>query len=224
LNWVLFLLCLSFSVLNQAEISAKLELSSGRIFRGVSQTEDHFAPSISVKYQYAGSAYIGALFSRNDFRNPSNREEKTYFIGFSHRLNPDLHLNFSFVAYDFDPFLETMEPDWQEVHLRINYLRQTSLTLSHANNWLGQDSSSHIELSHLLPITNQLTLQATAGAIFTVNDALPDYGYANLGLIYGLNTRVYLRTDINFTDSSAEIIFNERTDPRLRFSVGYLFQ
>ena len=210
-----------FSSASYAEVSAKIELSSARIYRGIQQDDDNFSPSALIKYQSDNGIYTGALLSRNDFRLPNQSIEQAYFAGYSSQLNNLFHLDLSYLAFNFSG--GSSDTNWQEAHIRLSYDQTTSLTLSTANNWLLQRSSIHLELNRIYSVTDQLSLHALIGAVTPKNDNLEDFFYSELGVIYGATPSIYLRADLTASNSSAKRNFNDRADSTFRLSIGYVF-
>ena len=203
------------------DLSAKLELSSARIFRGVEQTDNNLAPSGAIRYQTDFGLYAGALASQNDFRIPDAAFEQTYFLGYGQQINSFLNLDLSVLSYNF--IEGSNGTDWEEVHLRLNLDQFTAVTLNYARDWIGNDDSQQIEVSHLFPISNNWNIQASAGAVFPDNNALSEYFYGEVGVVYGLTSDIYIRADLSGADSAARTIFGDRANSNFRLSVGYIF-
>ena len=214
---------LAYTASSYADISGKIELSSERTLRGIAQTENNFAPSISAKYESKVGVYFGTLISRNDFRNPTDSSEQRYFLGYSPEIAGSIGLDATYIYYDFRQSAENGNTDWSEAHLRLSFNQETALLFSAADNWIGQGITYQMEVNHLHSLTSRLSIQALAGIALIPEDSIEDYTYAGLGIIYGATPRVYLRADINAADNAAETLFGDRSDSTARLSIGYLF-
>lgn len=220
-------LLLISTAVTHADILGKLELSTERVYRGISQTDNNLAPSVSVRLRPENGtfkgAYVGALLHRNDFRNPENAREQTYFVGYRPELNGRLRLDASYIYYDLQQSSGVGDRDWSEAHLRLSVNQSSALVLSAANNWIGNGTTYQVEINHLHPLTNHLSIQALAGVVIAPDDAIDGYGFGELGVIYGITPKIYARTDASFTSSKAEDLFQDRADSTVRLSIGYIF-
>lgn len=218
----LALLCIAQTA--NADFSAKVELSSSRVFRGAAQTDNNPAPSFRGQYNHESGFYLGTLVSRNDFRTRTIRSrEHAYFFGYGTEINRTLNIDLSYIRYDYQRPSAGPSRDWQEVHLRIGIADNTALTLGTADGWFGPGTrTGQVELSQIHSLTVDFSLQGTLGAIVSSSDR-KDYGYAELGLIYGFNDVAYIRADVNMSSGGAETMFRDRADTNARISIGYLF-
>ena len=214
---------LLLSVQVKADFSAKAEISTDRIFRGVSQIESGLAPSATLAYQSEFGAYLGVSLAKNDFRIPEDSLEQLYFLGYHRELNNDIGLDISYLRYQFDDLSNGPNRNWNELHLRLQFTPSTALLLISSDSWLRNQESQQIEISHLRGVTEKTRLHMSAGVVIPSGQSLENYHYAEIGLIYGISANIYLRGDLSLTDDVARDLFNSQADNTVRVSLGYLF-
>ena len=207
----------------KADFNAKVEISTDRIFRGISQIENGLAPSGTLAYQSESGAYLGVSLAKNELRVPGNSLEQLYFLGYHRKINNSIGLDISYLSYQFDDAPNVPNLNWEELHLRLQITPSTALLLISSDSWLRRQESQQIEISHLRGLTEKTRLQMSVGAVIPSGQSLDNYHYAEIGLIYGISANTYLRADLSVTDDVARDLFGSNADNKLRISLGYLF-
>lgn len=208
-----------------AEFSGKLELKNNRTARGIQRSTDNLVPVAQLSYDTSWGGYAGASATKVDFGNGSSSgEEFVYFAGYGTNLSPDLNINISYLAYDYQISSPRRDYDWEEWYLRLVMTNQLALSLGYSDNWIGWEGSSpYLEFSYLVPISSKLGTQWTLGQTFAKDALGENFLFLELGIIYSVNEDIYVRANLSGTSKTTEERFRDRATEQFTLSIGYLF-
>jgi uncharacterized protein (TIGR02001 family) len=166
----------------QADVTARLAISSAYLHRGLEQTRSSPAYQAALEYQAAGW-FAGVWASTVDFASYDNRSsEIDYYLGYGKRYSRNLALEAVLIRYTYQGG-SPRDDNWGELQLSAYVADRLTLTWGIADGWWASDERARfVEGTYRHPLPARLTLDTTVGYQLADRAAGLDYGYAEAGV------------------------------------------
>ena len=169
-----------------AEYSGYLTVTTDYVYRGVSNSDGDLAAQLGGDIAFDSGFYAGLWASTIDIDSGPGRQrdlEINYYLGYGLELNNDWILNASFLAYTYPGAEGTVDYDFEEFGLSLNYRDWLWMEYSWSPDLYHSDESAwNFSLLAEWSLPNHFSLSAGAGH-YDVSDLTgSDYEYWQIGI------------------------------------------
>jgi uncharacterized protein (TIGR02001 family) len=188
---------------NLHEFSGNIGLYSQYVFRGLTQTDEHFAVQGGIDYSHANGFYAGTWASNISWfsdLNPGNSVSLEWdaYTGFKKSWANAITADIGYLRYEYPgsyPALASgiLKPNTDEFYLGFGW-KWATLKYSYATSDLfgvpDSDGSSYVDLTVNIPLPQSFGLALHAGQqnfAGSINDALFAYEDYRASVTYGLS-------------------------------------
>lgn len=171
------------SVARAEGFRANLEISTEYAFRGLQMSRDDPVPSAMLEYEHStgiyGGLWVTDLGSSSRFRGHS---EIDYFIGIARNINDDFAINSTLIRYTNPNAIPTIDYDWNELLVSLQWQENFTLALAVNDNWFAQQKRARLaELTYRNVLPFDVVWDLTVGFAKTQPLFGADYGYFEAG-------------------------------------------
>lgn len=141
-------------------ITSNIGITNNYIWRGVTQSDDHFSLSGGADYQDNSGLYIGAWAATVDFDDDTNIEYD-FYTGYQKQINNvDFDFGYIYYGYQGEEYL-----DFSEVYIRTSFEKFTLAVSTLLDSDAGGDftDSTYFEASYSYALPQQITMNIHAG-------------------------------------------------------------
>ena len=135
----------SSMVAAEGNVSANAAFTSDYVFRGISQSDNHFAVSAGADYAWElapNGLYLGAWASSVDFDDGGEgTAELDFYLGFT-RTFGDINFDLGLIYYEYPGANNSLDYDLDEAYVNLGY-KFASLKYSYSDNYFAGTGNSH---------------------------------------------------------------------------------
>jgi uncharacterized protein (TIGR02001 family) len=188
-----------------ADISGHIGYSSDYVFRGVNQTTESGALSLSLEAESNGF-YTGIWASEVDFGDIVSYEYD-YYVGFAFALTQNVSVDLGIIQYNFDELIEESE----EMYIGVSVNNFSGYLYENIDN-----DDTFAELSYLLPFIDFVDTEVIYGYHDEDND------YAQLRFSKSFDNGISTILTVGRTEQLEVYSFRESAE-KVFFSLLYNF-
>jgi len=192
-----------------AEIHGTLTGTSNYVSRWYSKSNGKPAIQANLDYQHPWGFYVGVTASSFNigpselpaFDSPLDpaQVEVTPYVGWSFKMTNDWRVDLQYSRYYYDGLIYSIQPDYNEYYLFINYKDMLTAQVSYTDSFYGNPGNSYnYQLTGRYPLTDFLQFSTTYGYSQTQNILLADYQYWNIGIT---GTYRFISLDLRYHDA-----------------------
>jgi len=210
-----------------AELSGYLVLTTDYVWRGVTQSDGDPAVQLGGDIAFDSGIYAGLWGSTIDINNGADRQrdtELTYYLGYSRDVGERWSFGVSAVAYTYPGQGGLVDYNYEEFMFSTNYNDRVWLEYAYSPDLYNSGRESHnVEAYAEWPAGKHLIIGAGTG-YYDVSDLVGDgYAYWELGVTWPVKR---FDIDLRYHDTSrwVPIVSSEdRADARIALSLRLTF-